>query len=93
MNIRYYTDSETGLPHIYRHYVSEDEVKDVLLKPGEDRSGRASSRVAIGQSRAGRYLKVIYILDLEPKSIFVITAFDLIGKPLMAYKRRSQKKK
>jgi hypothetical protein len=93
MNIHYYADSETGLPHIYKHHVSEDEVKDVLLKPGEDRSGRDGSRVAIGQSRAGRYLKVIYVLDQEPKSIFVITAFDLIGKPLMAYNRRSQKKK
>jgi hypothetical protein len=34
---------------------------------------------------------VIYVLYDEPKSIFVITAFDLIGKPLIAYKRRSQK--
>ncbi len=93
MNIRYYIDSETGQPHIYNHHVSQDEVKDVLLKPGEDRSGREGSRVVIGQTRAGRYLRVIYVLDPEPKSIFVITAFDLIGKPLMAFKRRSQKKK
>ncbi|MCZ7400263.1 MAG: hypothetical protein O8C62_11435 [Candidatus Methanoperedens sp.] len=93
MNIRYYIDPETGLPHIYRHDVSEDEVKDVLLKPGEDRSGREGSRVAIGQTRAGRYLRVIYVPDPEPESIFVITAFNLSGKPLMAYKRRSQKKK
>jgi predicted aconitase with swiveling domain len=91
MNIRYYIDPETGLPHIYRHDVSEDEVKDVLLKPGEDRSGREGSRVAIGQTRKGRYLRVIYVP--EPESIFVITAFNLSGKPLMAYKRRSRKKK
>ena len=31
------------------------------------------------------------IFDLESKSIFVITAFDLIGKPLMAHKRRMKK--
>jgi len=93
MNIRYYIDPETGLPHIYRHDVSEDEVKDVLLKPGEDRSGREGSRVALGKTRAGRYLRVIYVPDPEPESIFVITAFNLDGKPLMAYKRRSQKKK
>ncbi|MGB8217752.1 MAG: DUF4258 domain-containing protein [Candidatus Methanoperedens sp.] len=93
MNIRYYIDPETGLPHIYRHEVSEDEVKDVLLKPGEDRSGREGSRVAIGQTRKGRYLRVIYVPDPEPESIFVITAFNLSGKPLMAYKRRSRKKK
>lgn len=93
MNIRYYIDPETGQPHIYNHNVSEDEVEDVLLKPGEDRSGKDGSRVAIGQTRAGRYLRVIYVLDNEPKSIFIITAFDLVGKPLIAYKRRSQKKK
>ncbi len=93
MNIRYYIDPETDQPHIHNHKVSEDEVEDILSKPGEDRSGRDGSRVALGQTRAGRYLRVIYVLDPEPKSIFVITAFDLMGKPLMAYRRRSQKKK
>lgn len=90
MKIHYYIDPETGQPHIYTHNVSEDEVEDVLLKPGEDRSGKDGSRVAIGQTRTGRYLKVIYVFNLNPKSIFVITAFDLIGKPLIAYRRRSR---
>jgi len=93
MNIRYYIDPLTDKPHIYNHRVSENEVKDILSKPGEDRSGRDGSRVALGQTRAGRYLRVIYVLDPKPKSIFVITAFDLTGKPLIAYKRRSQKKR
>jgi hypothetical protein len=91
MNIHYYIDPETGQPHIYIHNVSEDEVEDVLLKPGEDRSGKDGSRVAIGQTRTGRYLKVIYVFNLNPKSIFIITAFDLIGKPLIAYRRRGRK--
>jgi hypothetical protein len=91
MNIRYYEDQETGQPHIYNHHISNEEVMDVLIKPGEDRSGKDGSRVAIGQTRAGRFLKVIYVFDLEPKSIFVITAFDLVGKPLMAHKRRMKK--
>ncbi|CAG0980503.1 hypothetical protein METP3_02052 [Methanosarcinales archaeon] len=91
MNIRYYEDPETGQSHIYNHHVSKKEVMDVLIQPGEDRSGRDGSRVAIGQTHTGRYLKVIYVFDLEPKSIFVITAFDLVGKPLMAYKRRMKK--
>jgi hypothetical protein len=93
MNIRYYIDPLTDLPHIYNHRVSENEVVDILSKPAEDRSGRDGSRVALGQTRAGRYLRVIYVLDPKPKSIFVITAFDLTGKPLIAYKRRSQKKR
>ena len=48
MNIRYYVDPETGLPHIYNHNLSEEEVEDVLLKSGEDRPGREGSRIAIG---------------------------------------------
>jgi hypothetical protein len=93
MNIRYYIDPLTDQPHIYNHRVSENEVEDILSKPGEDRSGIDGSRVALGQTRAGRYLRVIYVLDPKPKSIFVITAFDLTGKPLIAYKCRSQKKR
>jgi hypothetical protein len=53
MNIRYYIDPETGLPHIYKHNVSENEVEDVLLKPGEDRLGREGARIALGQTNAG----------------------------------------
>ena len=34
MNIRFYSDPETGLPHIYNHGVTEDEVEEVLLNPG-----------------------------------------------------------
>lgn len=73
MNIRFYVDPETEQPHIYRHAVSEDEVVDVLEAPGEDRPGREGSRVAIGRTRAGWYLRVIYAPDPEPDSIFVIT--------------------
>lgn len=39
MNIRFYQDPETGLPHIYNHNVNEDEVEQVLLNPGEDWKG------------------------------------------------------
>ena len=35
MKIRFYIDKETGLPHIYNHEVREDEVQDVLWKPGK----------------------------------------------------------
>ncbi|MFH1146401.1 MAG: DUF4258 domain-containing protein [Pseudomonadota bacterium] len=93
MNIRYYVDPETDLPHIYEHNVREDEVEDILLRPGEDRPGKEGSRIAIGQTRAGRYLRVVYVPDPEPASIFVITAFDLTGKPLKAYNLRRKKRK
>ena len=88
----YYIDLEQGLPHIYNHNISESEVEDVLLRPGEDRHGRDGSRIALGQTRAGRYLRVIYIPDAEQESVFIITAFELTGKPLVAYKRRRRTK-
>jgi len=92
MKIRFYIDPETGLPHIYRHGVNEDEVEDVLRRPGEDRPGKEGSRVAIGQTAVGRYLRVIYVPDPEPDSVFLITAYELIGKPLKAYRRRRRRK-
>ena len=92
MNIRFYLDPETDQPHIYGHAVAEDEVADVFTNPGEDRPGREGSRVAIGKTRAGRYLRVIYVPDPEPDSVFVITAYGLRGKPLTAYRRRRHQK-
>ena len=92
MNICFYIDPGTQMPHIYGHGVDEDEVEDVLRKPGEDRLGREGSRVAVGRTRAGRYLRVIYVPAKEPDSVFVITAYQLTGKPLMAYRRRRRKR-
>lgn len=92
MDVRFYIDPETGLPHIANHDVSEDEVEDVLLRPGEDRQGSEGSRVAIGRTAAGRYLRVIYVPDEQLDSVFVITAYELRGKPLDAYRRRRRRK-
>jgi len=91
VNIRFYIDPATNLPHIYNHNV-EEEVEDVLDNPGEDRPGRDGSRVAIGQTRGGRLLRVIYVRDPQPDSVFVVTAYELSGKPLLAYRRRLRKK-
>jgi hypothetical protein len=89
---RFYIDPATGLPHVHDHQVSEDEAIEVLEDPGEDRAGREGSRVALGQTASGRYLRVIYVPDPEPDSVFVITAYDLVGKPLAAFRRRRRKK-
>ncbi len=56
MNIRYYLDPEDGLPHIYQHNVGEEEIEDVLERPGEDRPGKNGSRIALGKTQDGRYL-------------------------------------
>jgi Domain of unknown function (DUF4258) len=90
--LRFFVDPATGEPHIARHNVTEDEVEQVLTRPLEDRPGFEGSRVAQGQSEAGRYLKVIYVPDPEPISVFVITAYDLGPKALKALRRRRKKR-
>ena len=78
---------------MYGHEIDEDEVEDVLRRPDEDRPGHSGSRIAIGQTRAGRYLRVIYVPDPEQDSVFVITAYELKGKPLIAYRRRGRRRR
>jgi len=91
LNIRYYIDPQTGAPHIHNHGVSEDEVEAVLARSGEDRPGAEDVRIAVGQTSAGRYLRVIYVLEVD--GVFVITAYELTGKPLLAYRRRKRRKR
>jgi hypothetical protein len=92
VEIRFYVDPATGLPHIYNHDVDEAEVETVLGNSDEDRPASRGSRVAIGRTDAGRMLRVVYVRDPQPDSIFVITAYDLRGKPLIAFRRRMRKK-
>jgi len=91
MNIRFYLDPSTGRPHVLNHGVDENEVEEILEAPGEDRPARDGSRIALGQTSAGRYLRVVYVPDREPDSVFVITAYELTGKPLLAYRRRRRR--
>lgn len=88
--VRFYIDPETDQPHIFKHDVTEDEVLEVLADPGEDRKGRDESRIAMGQTESGRFLRVVYVVD--PDAVFVITAMELQGKPLMAFRRRRRRK-
>ena len=64
----------------------------MLRNPGEDRAGREESRIAIGQTQTGRYLRVIYVPEPQPNSVFVITAYELKGKSLTAYRRRQRRR-
>jgi hypothetical protein len=93
VDIRYYVDPETGQPHIYRHGVSEEEVDEVLRRPMEDRPGREGSRVALGRTQAGRYLRVVYVSDPAPASMFVVTAYQLGPKALRALRRRRRRRR
>ena len=91
MKVRFYIDPESGDLHMARHGVSEQEACDVLARPLEDRPGREGSRVAVGQTAAGRYLRVVYVPDPVPDSVFVITAYDLGPKAKHALRRRRRR--
>ena len=91
MDLRFHVDPETSEPHIYDHGVTEEEVRQVLVRRGDDFRGRGKSRIRFGQTLAGRYLKVIYVPDEERDSVFVITAYDLKGKAVKAFRRRQRR--
>ena len=46
MELRFYHDPDTDLPHIYNHGVTEQEVRDVLNYPLEDAKSAGDSRIA-----------------------------------------------
>jgi hypothetical protein len=92
MELRFYIDPETGLPQIYDHGVTENEVREVLRNPGDDFTGRARDRIALGQTAAGRYLQIVYRPDPGRGSVFIVTAYDLTGPALRAYRRRKRRK-
>lgn len=92
MKIRYNMDADTGLPHMYRHGVSEDEVEEVLAHPMEARRGEGGSTVLMGKTRRGRFLRVIAAFDTDRQGCFVITAYDVRGKALKGLRRRTRKR-
>jgi uncharacterized DUF497 family protein len=91
MNVTFFTDSDTGEPHIFNHGVTEAEVRQILAHPGVILKGRKTSRLALGQTVDGRYLKIVYSKRREGRGVFVVTAYELRGKELSAYRRRRRK--
>ena len=71
--------------------MTDEEVRQVLVRGGDDFQGSRKSRVRFGQTQGGRYLKVFYVPDEEHDSVFVVTAYDLRGKELKAFRRRRRR--
>ena len=93
MELRFWLDPETGLPHILNHGVTEEEVRQVLSRTGEEFPGRDRSRIRLGQTQAGRYLQIVYVPDAVGDGAFVVTAFDLTPKARQAFRRRQRRKR
>jgi hypothetical protein len=91
INVHYDIDPRMGLRRIYSHDVSELEVEQVLQRPTEDHFGDEGSRVVIGATSTERTLRVIYAAGSEANMVFVITAYDLRGKSLLAHRRRRRR--
>jgi hypothetical protein len=95
--IRFFMDPESGQPHIYDHGVTEAEVMELFRNFPITQSGKTSpsgkpSTIATGQTDVGRFLKVIYFRDKVAIGIFVVTAYDLRGKELQAFRRRKRRR-
>ena len=90
MHMRFYHDPTTGEPHIYNHSVTEEEVEAVIRRPGEDRRGREGARVPMGKHGLGGACGAS--MCQTPSQTVVITAYELRGKPLMAYRRRQRRR-
>lgn len=93
MELRFWNDPETGLPHIFDHGVTEEEVHEVMRHSGLDYAEGRNARARLGQTSAGRYLKVVYVPDDDGESAFVVTAYELRGNALKAYRRAKRRKK
>ncbi len=92
MDIRYYLDPETRLPHIWGHGVTEEEVEYVLRTSRDDLPGTRNSRMRVGQTESGRYLQIIYAPDEVGDGVLVITAYELTRTKKKAHRRRRRRK-
>ena len=92
MDIRYYLDPDTGLPHIYGHGVTEAEVEEVLRGSGPIVPSKRGGKMKLGQTGAGRYLQVVFSPDDDGDGVFVVTAIDLAGKAKRAFRRRNRRR-
>ena len=93
MEIRFWIDPETDLPHIFEHGVTEAEVEQVLRSSGEEFPGTDRSRLRLGQTEAGRLLQVVYVPDETGDGVFVVTAFDPTPNAKKAFRKRQRRKR
>jgi hypothetical protein len=93
MEVQFYIDPETRMPHIHGHHVEEHEIREALRSSLEIRRGTEGVLVAIGCTVAGRYLRVVFVPDPGDESAFVITAYELGPRALWALRRRKRRKR
>ncbi len=91
MRLRFYINPATGEPHFHDHGVAAWEVEDIMETFYEDVAAHSGARAAIGQTRNGRWLRVIYRQTPDPDELLIVTAFTPTTKALRAIRRRLRK--
>jgi hypothetical protein len=91
VNIEYWDNPKTGLPHILDHSVEPAEVAEVFSGKPLLRPGRDGTTVALGPTVAGRFLKIVF-RKREDGVIFVITGYAASANSVKLYRRYYKKK-
>lgn len=63
MDLTFHVDPETGLPHIYDHGVTEEEVCQIMIRPGRVEHGRDDSNEGGENDEAKNPTKIAAWLD------------------------------
>ena len=92
MKIRFLREPGTNIAHIESHGVSEQEAHEVFANPIEDGQAKNGARAIIGRTRGGRIVRLVYVNDPEPESVFVITGMPVRQKALKALRRRMRRR-
>lgn len=93
MGVRFYIDPDTDRPHVENHGVTADEVIEALDRLEDSYASRDGAFIAVGRTRAGRYLKIVYKHDEfgDADDLWVITSYPITGKELRAHRRRMKR--
>lgn len=92
MEVRFFREGDDDSPHVYRHGVTESEVREAFLNASEDGGGTGDVRVLIGRTESGRLLRVVYVPDPTPDAVFVISAYQLGPAAVRALRRRMRRR-
>ncbi len=68
---------DENITHLAEHDVTPEEAEEILRNPAMIDISRTSGRsIAMGYTRAGRRLAVIYV-EVDPITVYPITAYDI----------------
>jgi len=83
LKLKFYIDTETNEPHIYKHEISEAEIVEFFQEIKYlERKRNDKSYEAFGRIHSNRFLHVVYRKEAADV-FFIITAYDIEDKELL----------